>query len=135
LGLTPFEELSRQWVTEMGRAGELPFAIQKVGSHGSRDVQVDVAAINWPERAILLGECKWSSDAVDRAIVRDLHETKAPKVLRELPAEGVGWHVHYALFARGDFTDAARAEARSVGARLVTVETLDKDLGRALLGA
>jgi len=131
VGLTAFEELSRQWVTETGRAGELPFAIQEVGSHWSRDVQVDVAGINWSERAILLGECKWGAEAVDRATVRDLIETKAPKVLKGLPAEGVGWHVHYALFARGDFTDAARAEAELVGAKLVSVEMLDQDLRRA----
>ncbi|HUV91171.1 MAG TPA: DUF234 domain-containing protein [Anaerolineae bacterium] len=30
----------------------------KVGSHWSRQAQADVVAINWRERAILLGECK-----------------------------------------------------------------------------
>jgi AAA+ ATPase superfamily predicted ATPase len=133
VGLTAFEELCRQWIVETGRTGELPFVPQEVGSHWSRDVQVDVVAVNWAERGILLGECKWGADAVDRATVRELIETKAPKVLRELPAEGAGWRIFYALFARSEFTDAARAEAGRVGAWLVDVAALDAALKRALL--
>lgn len=133
VGLTAFEELSRQWVTEMGRTGKLPFAIQEVGSHWSRDVQVDVVGVNWAERAILLGECKWGADAVDRATVRDLIETKAPKVLKELPGGGAGWRVWYALFARSDFTDAARAEAGRMEAWLVNAAMLDAELKCSLL--
>jgi len=43
--------------------------------------------------------------------------------------------VHYVFFARAGFTDAARAEAESVGAQLVDLETLDADLRRALAEA
>ncbi len=91
-------------------------------------VQVDVVAVNWAERAILLGECKWGTDAVDRAVVRELLEVKTPKVLRELPEEGVGWQVNHAFFARAGFTEAARTEAGSAGAQLVDLEMLDSDL-------
>jgi uncharacterized protein len=132
VGMTAFEELSRQWITEQGRAGKLPLVIQEVGSHWSRTVQVDVVAVNWAERAILLGECKWGTDAVDRAVVRELLQTKTPKVLKDLPEEGAGWQVHHAFFARAGFTDAARAEAGVVGAQLVNLETLDSDLRHTL---
>jgi hypothetical protein len=131
VGLTAFEELSRQWVAQQGRAGNLPFAVQEVGSHWSRAVQIDVAAVNWAERALLLGECKWSLEPIDRAIIREL-PAKAPKVLKELPGEGIGWRVAYAYFARAGFTDAARGEARSLGARLVDLKTLDEDLRKEL---
>jgi AAA+ ATPase superfamily predicted ATPase len=56
VGLTAFEELSRQWLAEQGRAGSLPFEPQEVGSHWSRRVQVDVVAVDWRGRVILLGE-------------------------------------------------------------------------------
>jgi AAA+ ATPase superfamily predicted ATPase len=128
VGMTAFEELSRLWVLEQGRADALPFQIREVGSHWSRRVQVDVVAINWSDHAILLGEAKWGTDAVGRGVIRDLIEVKAPKVLRDLPGEGESWHVHYAFFARSGFTDAARAEAESVGAQLVDLERLDADL-------
>ena len=87
-------------------------------------MQVDVVAVHWAERSILLGECKWGVDAVGRSTVRELVEAKTPKVLNELPDHGVGWTVHYALFARAGFTDAAAAEARQHGALLVDLETL-----------
>jgi hypothetical protein len=58
VGVTAFEELSRQWTAKVGRAGQLPFEVHKVGSHWSRRVQVDIVAVNWTERTILLGESK-----------------------------------------------------------------------------
>ncbi|MBC8447693.1 MAG: hypothetical protein H8D78_08085 [Chloroflexi bacterium] len=33
VGMTAFEELSRQWVAEQGRVGALPFEVGEVGSH------------------------------------------------------------------------------------------------------
>jgi len=135
VGLTAFEELSRQWVAEQGRAGKLPLAIQEVGSHWSRSVQVDVVAVNWAERAILLGECKWATDAVDRAVVRELLEAKTPKLMKDLPEEGTGWKIHYAFFARAGFTAAAEAEARSAGAQLVDLAKLDTDLRQTLINS
>jgi len=108
------------------RAGRLPFPPEIVGSHwssdrsGRRDVQVDVVALNWREQAILLGECKWGVRAMGRSVVRELVE-KAPRVV-----PGGDWRVHYVFFARAGFTDAARAEAESVGAALVDLEALEK---------
>ena len=129
VGVTAFEELCRQWVVERSRAEELPFEVREVGSHWSRQVQVDVVAVNWAAREILLGECKWSAKAVGRGTVRNLIEVKTPGVLEVLPDKGTGWVVHYALFARAGFTDAAAAEAQQHGALLVDLKTLVEGLG------
>jgi len=110
VGQTTFEELAQQWVWQQGKAGGLPFVPDIVGSHWSRRVQVDVVAVNWAERQILLGECKWGHEAVSRQIVRELIERKMPLVARDLPDEGAGWKFHHALFARAGFTEAALAE-------------------------
>ena len=128
VGETAFEELCRNWTLVRARAGKLPFAPEIVGSHWSQDVQVDVVALSWRERAILLGECKWGVDAVGRSVVRELVEVKTPKVLQALPDGGAGWAVHHALFARAGWTDAARAEAHSHSAILCDLATLDQDL-------
>jgi AAA+ ATPase superfamily predicted ATPase len=122
VGLTAFEDLCREWVLVKARAGMLPMAPEVVGSHWSANAQVDVAAVNWHDKAILLGECKWGVDAVARPVIRELI-AKAPKVI-----PGEGWQVHYAYFARAGFTDAARQEARTVNALLVDLETLDTTL-------
>jgi AAA+ ATPase superfamily predicted ATPase len=132
VGLTAFEELSRQWVAEQGRAGRLPFEPQDVGSHWSRRVQVDVVAMNWQERSVLLGECKWGTDRVGRDVIRNLLEEKTPKLLQDLAdAIGEGWTVHYAFFARAGFTDAARSLAQDQGALLVDLDRMDRDLRTA----
>ena len=126
VGLTAFEELCREWTLVQARARRLPFPPEIVGSHWSKNAQVDVVALNWQDKAILLGECKWGVSAVGRSVVRELVD-KAPLVV-----PGKDWQVHYVLFARERFTDAAQEEAQSVGAQLIDLRRLDADLRRAL---
>jgi hypothetical protein len=61
---------------------------------------------------------------------------KTPKVAPVTAPSSLGsdkaWQVHSAFFARAGFTDAARAEAESLGGLLVDLETLDADLRRGL---
>lgn len=122
VGATAFEDLCRDWVRVQVRARRLPLVPQTVGSHWAPDAQVDLVAINWQDKAILLGECKWGADFVGRSVIRELVD-KTPKV-----TPGPDWQVHYAFFAREGFTDAARAEAATIGAILVDLATLDGDL-------
>ena len=126
VGLTAFEELCREWTLVQARAGRLPFPPEIVGSHWARDVQVDVVALNWREKAIMLGECKWGVSPVGRSVIREL----ADKSSRVMPGEN--WRIHYVFFARAGFTDAARVEAESLEATLVDLERLDTDLRQAL---
>jgi len=127
VGATVFEELSREWVLAQARARRLPFAPEIVGSHWSGQVQIDVAAINWPKKQLLIGECKWGKDGVDLATVRELLEKEA-KVREELPEDGQDWTVHYAFFSRAGFTAEARDRALAERAILVDLPTLDTDL-------
>ncbi|MGC4098994.1 MAG: ATP-binding protein [Nitrospira sp.] len=129
VGLTAFEELARQWIWVQGKGGQLPVKPDEIGSHWNGRVQVDVVALNWKTHDILLGECKWGMDHVDRQVARELIERKTPLVLRDLPDQGEGWHVHYALFARGGFTPAAVAEIQQFHGLLVTLKDIDEALG------
>jgi AAA+ ATPase superfamily predicted ATPase len=122
VGMTAFEDLCREWVLVKARTGSLSVTPEVVGSHWSTDSQIDVVAINWHDKTILLGECKWGVKAVGRTVIRELID-KTPKVV-----PGEVWQVHYAFFARAGFTSAALKEAQDVGGILVDLETLDKDL-------
>ncbi len=122
VGLTAFEDLCREWVRVRARAGRLPLLPELVGSHWARDVQVDVVAVDWQGKEMLLGECKWGEGAVGRSVVRALRE----KAERTVP--GDDWAVHYAVFARGGFTDAARVAGEDLGAALVDSEELERGL-------
>jgi len=128
VGTTAFEELCRDWVWRQVAVRRFPFLPQDVGAHWGKGVQVDVVAINWQDKAILLGEAKWGTDPVGEAVIHNLIEGKAPRVLAALPDGGEGWAVHFAFFARVGFTEAAQAEAKKHGAILVDLDTLDHDL-------
>jgi hypothetical protein len=103
-----------------------------VGSHWSRTVQVDVVAIDWKARHVLLGECKWGADPVSRDIVRELIAQKTPKVLTDLPGGAEAWHVTYALFSRIGFTEAAAQELAAHQGIAVDAAQVTADLITAL---
>jgi hypothetical protein len=88
-----------------------------------------VVAINWQTHDLLLGECKWGTERVDRQVARELIEAKTPLVLKDLPEGGAGWKVHYALFGRVGFTPAAKAEMEKYAGHLVDLKALDDLLG------
>jgi hypothetical protein len=130
VGQTAWEELARAWVRWAASAGVLAWQPQVIGSHWSRQVQVDVVAIDWQHRQILLGECKWGDDSVSRAVVRELLGTKTPRVLQVLPNGGQGWHVTCALFSRAGLTEAAAQELAAHRGLAVDVHRLMQDLAR-----
>jgi AAA+ ATPase superfamily predicted ATPase len=124
VGGTAFEELCREWVLRQAIRRVLPFMPDRVGSHWAKDAQVDVVAIRWDEKQILLGEAKWGTEPVGRKVLTDL----MAKAARVAPDGGEGWTVQYALFARAGFTDAVQAEAEQHQVSLVDLERLDRDL-------
>ena len=80
VGLTAFEDLAHEWVLVQARQGKLGFIPEIVGSHWTKEAQFDVAAVNWRDRILLLGECKWSTDPVRRPVILNLFE-KAQKTI------------------------------------------------------
>lgn len=71
-----------------------------------------------------LGECKWEAGKVERQVVRELIEQKGPKVRQEL-RDGDDWTLHYAVFARAGFTEAAAAELSAREELLVDLPVQD----------
>jgi AAA+ ATPase superfamily predicted ATPase len=124
IGAHAFEELCREWILVKARAGDLPFLPERVGSHWAPDAQIDVVAINWRLKQILLGEAKWTGNTLNRKIVRDLMAKRTLVV----PEPEEDWQVHYAFFSRSGFTDAAVQEARQHDAILVDLENLGQVL-------
>lgn len=128
VGQTAWEELARSWVRVAAQQGLLGWIPQVVGSHWSRSVQVDVVAIDWQQQHILLGECKWGSEAVSRTVVRELIAIKTPKLLADLKDNGKGWKLSYALFARMGASEAAQQELHAHGGFIVDLNRLIQDL-------
>ena len=127
IGTHTFEELCRDWVGISAEMGTFPFLPERIGSYWSKQAQIDVLAINWRTKAILLGECKWGQKAIGRKVIQTLVD-KSEKVL---PGQEK-WQVHFAFFARSGFTPAAQALARERRALLVTLGEIEADMQRWL---
>lgn len=131
VGQTAWEELARTWVFRQGMQGTLSFKPEAIGSHWSRTVQADVVAVSWRERVVLVGECKWGADRVNRQIVRQLIEHTLPTTLTALPDQGQDWRAIPALFARSGATLEAQALLRDHGGLPIDLPKLYADLGAA----
>lgn len=126
IGATVFEELCREWVLYQAQQQQLAFLPELIGSHWSSDAQVDVVAINWREKQILLGECKWGAKPVGSDVIAKLLAV-GPTV-----TPGPEWQTHYVFFARAGFTDSAQQAAAAAQAQLIGLSQLDADLQYAL---
>lgn len=122
-----FETLAQQWVMRQAQSGKLPFTPEAVGAHWSRQVQIDVVALNWHTHHLLLGECKWGAEPVERAVIWELIDRKGALLRQELP-NGERWTLTYVLFARAGFSKAAQDEMQAQGGFLVDLTTLDTTL-------
>lgn len=134
IGMSAWEVLSKEWVdwaTDPSQQHADPtfdWFPENIGSYWDRHVQIDVVALNWQEKRLLLGECKWQPDPISRKVVKALVEIKRVKLLTTFD-DAENWRVAFACFARGGFTDAARQYAEQQRVELVDLERLDRDLG------
>ncbi len=114
-----FEDAARSHVAQLARENQLGFLPERVGSWWDRAAEVDVVAVSDADRAMLLGECKWSVNPVGTDILDDL-QTKTALV----DPDGRWPAVSYALFAKSGFTPALVARASAEGVRLVLPDDL-----------
>lgn len=121
IGATAFEEVCREWVRQQGGQADWPW-LDLVGSHWSAGEQIDVVGINWAERFLVLGECKWVDDGVAREAVEKFLENSLAAV------PGKGWTVERLFFARRGLAPAAHDAARRAGIRMVVMEEIDAAL-------
>ncbi len=119
VGKTAFQELCREWIWKLIGTPELPFCPERVGFCWDPKIPIDLAAIDWRKKVILLGICWWKTQAVDLAIVRDI----VAKVSLVVPNEE--WQTHYVIFSRAGFTGAACAEAELLRLELVDLESIE----------
>lgn len=110
-----FEEICRQHIWRL----DLPFIPERVGAWWSTRGEIDVIAISDQARAVLAGECKWSTKPIGIDILEDLQ--RKTQLLRQ---EGNWDHVYYALFSRAGFTPTLLEAAVRVGVMLVSPRDL-----------
>jgi hypothetical protein len=137
IGAHTWEELCQEWLLRAAGRGVLPLFPDQVGSAWRREAQVDVVGVNFMERHILLGECKWADAPQPASVLRELVEVKTGALL---PAQGA-WRVYYLGFARAGWRQSALEYAASLdraspsgerwafaGLRLLDLPQVDADL-------
>lgn len=136
IGTHTWEEICREWVLRAGANGTLPFMPDEVGSAWNKQTQIDVAGINRMEKTMILGECKWGQNAIERPVLSNLVE-KADQIV---PPQGK-WRVYFLGFSRSGWTSGAYAfretiekmpvsgnNWQSAGMNLLDLEQVDLDL-------
>lgn len=138
IGSYTWEELCREWVLRASNRGILPVVADRVESAWLKDCQVDVAGINFEQRTMILGECKWTSHSGNVDILEGL-VAKTEKIIPEIK-EGQHWKILFLGFSRDRWTQAAQAFVKEkdnypgdgswqpVGFQLLTLEDVDRDL-------
>ena len=112
-----FEEAAKAYISRLARRGSLSFLPERIGSWWDQTGEIDVVAVSDNERALLVGECKWSVNLVGTDILDNLkHKTQ---YLLETHRWG---KVSYFLFSRSGFTTGMLSQASEEGIQLVTVE-------------
>jgi AAA+ ATPase superfamily predicted ATPase len=106
VGRNLFEQLSRDALSAMNRAGGLPFVAERIGSWWLSDAEIDVVALNERTKDILFVECKWSARPVDRDVLIKLRE-----VSRLVEWNRGRRREHFGVVARSGFTERAKAYA------------------------
>ena len=114
-----FEEAAREYIARVARKGDLPFLPERIGLWWDREVEIDVLAVSYSERSLLLGECKWSAKPAGTNILEDLK-----KKSRDLSATGEWRSVDYILFSKSGFTPALEDLAKGEGVKLVKAEEM-----------
>jgi AAA+ ATPase superfamily predicted ATPase len=112
-----FEEAARDYIARLARRDELPFLPERIGSWWDPSNKIDVVAISDRERALLVGECKWSSNPVGV----DIWECLMSKT-RGLMKNDVWKDITYYLFSKSGFTTALQEYAKQEGVHLVPIE-------------
>jgi len=106
-----FEDICRQHVQDLGRAGALPARYDRVGSWWRPNAEVDVVAIA-DEGSLLMGECKWSINPVGTDVLDSLMARREgiEADLGHKPSTTT-----FALWSRSGFTPALKRRAAAEG--------------------
>jgi AAA+ ATPase superfamily predicted ATPase len=119
VGNTAYEELARRKIAQLGDEQELSFSPDYIGRAWTRQVELDVVAVGWKQKSVLIGECKWQSARVTDAVLDSLIE-RGEKFLNF-----AGFKKHYALFSKSGFTASLEERAKQKNVLLFSGGKLD----------
>ncbi len=91
-----WESVARHHLLLASGQGQIPFAVQEIGSWWTQGAQIDVVGVNRQTKQVIFGEVRWRTTNVT---TKDL-EILTEKGLKWLHGDTAHWDVHYAFFAK-----------------------------------
>ena len=90
-----FEEVAKQFLVRLNRAGKLPIKFHKIGRWWYKGHEIDVVALNKQEKKALLLEVKW----------KDIRAKEAEEIFEKIKEKAQfvkldGWRKYYGIIAR-----------------------------------
>ncbi|ADI74070.1 DUF234 DEXX-box ATPase [Methanohalobium evestigatum Z-7303] len=123
-----FEEITKQFLIEKNKKGDLGFTFGKIGkqwgryqkSKGKNTYEIDLAALNENTNEILFCECKWQNQKIDVGILKSLIDK----------SKFVDWHKnkrieYFAVVSKSGFTENALEFARENNFMLFTLDDFE----------
>lgn len=114
VGSTAYEELARRRIAQLGDDQQLPFEPEYIGRAWSRHVELDVVAVGWKQKCVLIGECKWMNTRITDSVLDSLME--GAEKLHSL----AGFKKSYALFSKAGFSASLEKRASKENVLLFT---------------
>jgi uncharacterized protein len=105
VGNTAYEELARRHIAQLGDHQQLPFEPDYIGRAWTRHAELDVVAVGWKQKCVLIGECKWQGTRVTDVVLDSLIQRAAK--FQNLS----GFKKSYALFSKAGFSASLEKRA------------------------
>jgi hypothetical protein len=123
-----FEEITKQFLIEKNKKGDLGFTFGKIGkqwgryqkSKGKNTYEIDLAALNENTNEILFCECKWHNQKIDVGVLKSLIDK----------SRFVDWHKnkrteYFAVVSKSGITENALEFARENNFMLFTLDDFE----------
>ena len=109
-----YEDICKDIFMHLCKSGKIPFTLSRIGSYWLNDLdgntEIDVMAVDHPNKRVFAGECKYHTKPVDTPVYYALKEkvANAGEIRKAFP----GYEVIYGVFSKSGFTqrmmDAAK---------------------------
>lgn len=94
-----YEDICREKMWQFNAEGVWNFHFSKIGRYWDNKVEIDIAALDFDRKNLILGECKYWTEPVGINILKELEEKSA-----SVTWEAGRRKIHYVLFSVSGFT-------------------------------
>lgn len=137
-----WQEVCREWLLRASLIGEIPVAVEAVGSEWSRTSTVDVVGVDEANRSIVVGGCYWQGEPLGFGLIQEM--VKRSQAV--LAGDWGEYSVYYLGFSALGWGEGVKEQAeryvamagsgrgktnyRPSGIRLLSLAEIDHDLAR-----